>query len=149
GGGATVQFGTTTTTGSTTIDTSGGTLDGQAGTPDQGVHVAIPADAFQIPTQVSVGYNDGTVTPDTGTWGGVIIDLTTDYGLDFEDAVRITMPFSGGTDVVPIPYYIKPDGTFEPCELIGVDRGAGTFSFDTWHASSFTYILALLDHPDA
>lgn len=147
GPGATVSFGTTTVTESRDLDTQGGTLTGAPGTPIAGVQVAFPSGAFQNQTKVSIGHNSGTVTPAAGTWGGMLLDITTDYGLPFEEPVRVTVPFNPDPATVPVPYYVTPDGQLEVAQTIAIDREAGTFSFDTWHASSYTYMNALLIDP--
>src|SRR5262252_1311277 len=62
---------------STTIGKAGGMLDGDFGTSLEGIHIEVPPGAFAIDAQVSLGRNMGKVKPVRGTWGGLILDLST------------------------------------------------------------------------
>jgi hypothetical protein len=147
GGGALVELGSSTEDASSSIDASGGTISGPVGSAVEGISVEVPAGAFQIPTQVSLGSDDGTVTPIVGSQSGPIIELTTDYGGPFELPLKVTVPFPGDANTVPMPYYIDPDGKLELCDVTAVDNTAGTVTFLTWHASSFVVLAAMLDDP--
>jgi hypothetical protein len=142
GGGATVNLGTTTADTSTTIGTGGGALDGPAGTPVEGIHVEVPTGALAADNQLTLGHNDGTVTPAAGTWSGVLLDLSGPTPLVFDQPVLITAPFTGGASEIPVPYYINPQNQFEVCQTTALDRANGKFTFMTLHTSVYTWFLA-------
>jgi hypothetical protein len=149
---ATFQPGTTTVDATSTVGASGGTLNGATGSPLEGVVLTIPAGAFEADVELSLGYNDGTVTPVVGTQHGPIIELATDFDGDagFEQPLTITVPFSADDGSIPIPYYINSDGSgLEPCDIVGLDSVAGTMTFVTWHASAYAVIRAALADPFA
>jgi len=123
------------------IGQTGGTIEtGSSGTPIDGVQVQFPAGALQADTNVSLEYNTGTLTPNEGTYAGVAFVLNTGAVTQFEQPVTITVPFSDTTKV-PVPYYIDSTGKLHPMQLIKIDRAAKTFTFQTFHASFFTWIF--------
>jgi hypothetical protein len=133
---------------SAAIGTAGGTLDGPVGTPLEGVKVVIPAGAIPDGTQVTLDYNDGTVTPAAGVWEGPIIELHVDQpNAEFDAPLEITLPYSDSANYIPVPYYINGDGGFEGCDIKSIDAVNGTYTFYTWHASQFTTIKAAKEPP--
>ena len=84
---------------------------GSTGTPIDGVVVTFPAGALTADTEVSLGYNEGLLTPNEGTWNGVTLTLDTGSVRLFERPVSVTVPFdvSGG---LAVQYYIT---TKEDC----------------------------------
>ncbi|MDQ3022835.1 MAG: hypothetical protein M3R04_00395 [bacterium] len=145
---AQVNLGTDIPDTNTTVVTGNvGVLIGTPGTPLEGYSVDIPSTAFDIDTQVALGYNDGTITPVLGTQLGPIINLTTDFGQGFQDPVEITVPYSGNADELPVPFYLDPDMGLRLCDIVDLDPVAGTMTFNTWHASSFAVILAIVSNP--
>ncbi|MCB1219531.1 MAG: hypothetical protein H7A35_02200 [Planctomycetales bacterium] len=141
-GGTAAKYipGTTTEQSSQAIDEAGGQLVG-SGNLD-GVIVDIPAGALDRPETISLGSNDGMILPVVGTWGGLIIDISGEDHILFDEPLVITAPFTGDPDQVPIPYYIREDGQLEACMLMDLDRGNGTFSFATEHATKFAWITS-------
>lgn len=124
------------------IAQTGGTIEaGSSGTPIDGVKVQFPAGALPADTNVSLGYNTGTLTPNEGTYAGVALVLNTGSVTQFEQPVSITVPFTDITKV-PVPYYVDSTGKLHPMQLMAIDRTAETFTFYTFHASWFTWILA-------
>lgn len=123
------------------IGQAGGTLDGPSGSPLEGVKVVVPAGAIPNGTQVTLDYNDGSVTPAAGVWEGPIIELEVDQpNAEFDEPIYITLPYSESADFIPVPYYIDDQGRFEGCDLKSIDAVNGTYTFTTWHASKFTTI---------
>jgi Tol biopolymer transport system component len=126
------------------ISTTGGTIEvGYNGTPIDGIQVQFPAGALTRDINVSLGYNTGTLTPNEGIYGGVALILDTGNITQFEQPVTITVPFTG-TNTTPVPYYVGSGGELHPTQLMRVDRTAKTFTFETFHASLFTWILSKL-----
>ncbi|MCB1217469.1 hypothetical protein KDL44_08745 [bacterium] len=143
-GGTAAKFipGTTTEQTSQTIDDSGGQLLG-SGILD-GVIVDIPAGALAVPTEISIGSNDGTVLPVAGTWGGYVLDISGPQdSLLFNKPISITVPWSGDPEQYPVPFYLHEDGQLEACIVTGLDEVAGTMTYITFHASSFGEILGI------
>jgi uncharacterized protein YfaP (DUF2135 family) len=104
------------------------------------VEVSFPAGALPRNTTVSLGYNSGTLTPKEGTFSGCVLVLNTQFVSDFAMPVSITVPFTGTTKV-PVPYYVDEAGKLHPVQLVVIDRTAGTFTFQTFHASLYTWIF--------
>lgn len=126
------------------IAQTGGTIEaGNSGTPIDGVQVQFPAGALPADTNVSLGYNTGTLTPNEGTYAGVALVLNTGAVTQFDQPVTIIVPFTD-TSKVPVPYYVDSTGKLHPAQLITIDRTAKTFTFQTFHASWFTWIFGLM-----
>jgi uncharacterized protein YfaP (DUF2135 family) len=126
------------------ITTTGGAIEaGSSGTPIDGIQVQFPAGALPTDTNISLGYNIGILTPNEGTYAGVALILDTGNITQFDQPVTITIPFTD-TDTTPVPYYVDSEGKLRPMQLIEIDRTAKTFTFQTFHASWFTWILSKL-----
>jgi len=127
---------------SKTIAATGGTIEaGSSGTPIDGVQVQFPAGALPADTNVSLGYNTGSLTPNEGTYAGVVLILKAGTVTQFDQPVTITVPFTD-TSKVPVPYYVDDSGKLHPMQLIKIDRTTETFTFQTFHASWFTWLFA-------
>ena len=140
-----VQFvaGTDFITTTQTIGSTGGMIEvTDSGTPLDGIKVEFPAGALSKDAEVSLGYNDGVLTPNSGKFSGVIIILDVPNVTQFEQPVIITAPFSD-EETVPVPYYINDSGTLRPAQIVNVDRENGEFTFQTFHASFFTWLLVI------
>jgi hypothetical protein len=123
------------------IPATGGTIEaGNNGTPIDGVQVEFPAGALAADTNISLGYNTGALTPNEGTYEGVALTLSTGSVKQFNQPVTITVPFADSSKV-PVPYYVDSDGKLHPMQLVSIDRSAKIFKFQTFHASSFTWIF--------
>ncbi len=59
----------------------------------------------------------------------------------FSQALSITVPYTGGSNAVPVPYFADANGTLRPGQIISIDRQAGTFTFQAFHASLFTWLF--------
>lgn len=134
----TFQVGTTSTIQTASIGPSGGELNGSGQLA--GVKIVFPAGALKNTNTVTLGCNNGTLTPISGTFPGKVISLVTSTDKIFDQPVRITAPLPSA-DVNPIPYYIDEDGHLNLCQLIGIDRVNLTFTFETFHASFYTWFL--------
>jgi len=139
--GAAVALGTTVELVTETIGPSGGTVQGPAGSPLEGVSVFVPPGALNGSTPVSLGYNDGSIAPVLGEHAGPILHLAAGDVTRFNEPLEITVPFPGG-DTLPIPYYIRDQGTLHLLGVAGQDPTAGEYTFLTNHASLFATIYA-------
>lgn len=134
--------GTDTALTSKTIDAYGGVLQIQnTGTPLDGVTVSVPPGALDRTTTFSVGYNTGTLSVPDGTPSGTVLLIDAGAVKTFAQPVTITVPFFGDNTVIPVPYYIAPDGSLKLAQLVNVDRTAHTLIFQTFHASWYTWIF--------
>ena len=116
--------------------------------PIYGVVVDFPAGALPQSTEVTIGYNDGSLAPNSGIYSGANILIEAPGIREFSQPVEITVPFDQPNSI-PIPYYITGDGSIRPCQLVKVDRVNKTFTFQTFHASLFTWIWDLFtSEPD-
>lgn len=141
GGTATVELGTTTPGPSATIGSGGGVVQGEPGTPLEGVKVTVPVGSFGSDTVVTLGTNSGSVVPSLGTASGVIIDISANKVPDFNLPVTITAPLNGDQRL-PVPYYIDEDNQLHLCQIKSWDPAGGTFSFETWHFSPYTWLMS-------
>jgi Leucine-rich repeat (LRR) protein len=122
----------------------GGTIEvGYSGTPIDGIQVQFPEGVLTEDTNVSLGYNTGTLTPNEGIYAGVALTIDTGDVSQFEQAVMVTVPFEN-IDGTPVPYYVDSDGRLHPVLLLEIDRIEKTFTFAIFHASTFTWIVSLL-----
>ena len=108
--------------------------------PIYGVVVDFPAGALPQITEVTIGYNDGSLVPNSGTYSGTNILIEVPGIREFSQPVEITVPFDQPNSI-PIPYYITGEGSIRPCQLVKVDRVNKTFTFQTFHASLYTWIV--------
>ncbi|MFO7774146.1 MAG: leucine-rich repeat domain-containing protein [Dehalococcoidia bacterium] len=133
-----------TTVMSQTISPMGGTIEaGHSGTPIDGIEVEFPEGALTEDTNISLGYNTGTLTPNEGIYAGVAFTIDTGNVSQFGQAVIVKAPFEN-IDGTPVPYYVDSDGRLHPTLLLEVDRATETFTFAIFHASTFTWIVSLL-----
>ena len=125
------------------VDSEGADLVGPAGTPLEGVLVSFPPGAVELDTQVDLGYDTGTLTPAMGEPGDTVIVLDVTGDDVFEQPVEITFPFPEAAkgDELPVPYHIDEAGRLSVATLTEVDWQAGTATFQTFHASLFSWIL--------
>ena len=137
------------------VDDDGATLEGLAGTPIEDVVVHIPAGALHEQTDIQLGYNDGVVAAVAGSPSGVVLDVDAGTTEQFDIPIEISFRYAeGGTkaamDYVPVPYHIDEEGKLHLMSLIEVDPIEGAATFETYHASWFTWILEVLGFdPDA
>jgi len=123
------------------IPQTGGTIEvGNSGTPIDGIQVQFPAGALSADTNVSLGYNTGTLTPNEGIYADFALILNVDTLPLFEQPVTIRVPFTD-TSKIPVPYYVDSSGKLHLMQLIKIDRTAKIFTFHTFHASWFTWIF--------
>ena len=136
---ATVDRGADIILDDTLIGSAGGTIEGPPGSPIDGVSVHFPEGAVEDGTTISIGYNDGSVTPVEGTFVGPILTLYTDGLEHFNEPVEITVPLPDD-NVILIPYYIDDLDKLHLMDIASLDPVAGTTSFYTFHASPFAGI---------
>jgi uncharacterized protein YfaP (DUF2135 family) len=123
-----------------TIGPLGGIVQAPAGTPLAGVYVEFPAGALPQNSQISLAYNTGTVATNVGTHSGINIVLHSSPVTVFEQPVSITIPFASSQDI-PVPYFIDDFGHLHLLQLINIDAVHNTATFQTFHASIFTWIM--------
>lgn len=123
------------------INTQGGSVTISNGILS-GVKVIIPAGALPTNQQIIVSQNNSTVVPKSGTFSGKTLNIDTDGTHHFDEPIEITIPFVPNSGTIPVPYYIDTNGHLRACQVTGIDRQAGTLTFEAWHASPFTWILA-------
>ena len=126
-----------------TIGVYGGTLEGPADSPLEGVVVNFSAGALQEDTEISLGYNTGTMVPTSGQASSTSIVLSSSGSTTFEQPVTITVPFVQDENIL-VPYLIDDDGYLHAITLTQIDRQNNTATFQTFHASLFSWILELL-----
>ena len=132
---AEVTLGVDTVVSTQTIGTAGGTISAPGGSPIEGVSMTFPAGALPADTEVSLGYNDGTVDLPIGEL--VLPILVIDVGdvYEFDEPAQITVPFTGDEDMIPLALYMHDDGRLDGMQAVSYDYEADTFTFETFHAS--------------
>lgn len=142
---------TTTLIPATEVGPLGATLTVPADSgPMSGAVIEIPAGALDETTTVSVSTDAGAMAVNEGTPGVAFhLNVGTAPGghVNFAQPVRITVPYAG--DGVPVPYYIDDAGAFHAVQLTTIDRVAKTMTFETFHASIFTWLVSLVRGDDA
>jgi uncharacterized protein YfaP (DUF2135 family) len=124
------------------IGVSGGTIVLEnTGTPLDGITVSIPPGALDTAETFTVGYNSGNLNPVDGRASGIVLTINAGGSVEFNHPVRITVPFHGDPDEVPVPYYIDPDGRLHAAQIVRLDRDNNLFVFQTFHASWFSWLI--------
>jgi uncharacterized protein YfaP (DUF2135 family) len=145
--GVHVTLGTDTVVTNLTVGSLGGSVTFSGG-PLNGVTVEVPVGALSSNVQLSLSHNNGSITPQSGTFPGQIIDLQVSgaptNGTTFEEPIAITIPFNNDGSCVPVPYYIDTNGFLRPCQVVSIDNETGHLTFETFHASPYTWFLASL-----
>lgn len=109
-----------------------------------GTTITVPPGAFAGNTLITLSENDTALVPNSGTFSGKAITIHTDGQTTFEEPLRITIPFPDDGNTIPVPYYVQTNGALEPCQVIAVDHTNHTLTFETFHASLFTWLWAYL-----
>ncbi|MEN3942249.1 hypothetical protein WJU23_13205 [Prosthecobacter sp. SYSU 5D2] len=118
---------------------AGNTLEVETG-PLAGLRVVVPAGAIPSPSTFSLARNSMTLVPNSGRYPGHTINIKTDGATDFNEPLQITVPIEDDDSLIPVPYYIDENGFLQVCQIISIDRNADTMTFETFHASFFTWI---------
>ncbi len=125
---------------SAVVGADGGTVSVPAGeSPIGGASVTFPAGALSESVTVTLGYDRGSLAPSKGTYAGFALTLNTGAVEQFDQPVSITVPFTDPSKV-PVPYYVTAAGALELAQLVSIDTTAKTFTFQTFHASWYTWI---------
>lgn len=140
---STFTFGSDAILTTQTIGVNGGTLEGPSDSPLEGVVVNLSAGALQEDTEISLGYNTGTMAPASGQASSTSIVLSSSGSTTFEQPVTITVPFAQDENIL-VPYLIDNDGYLHAITLTQIDRQNNTATFQTFHASLFSWVLELL-----
>jgi uncharacterized protein YfaP (DUF2135 family) len=145
GEGIKAQVGDIVETVQQTIGSDGGEIEITQGSAI-GVKVTVPPGAFNEDLSVVLSQNSGTLSPVEGVFSDVVIDITPGDLTHFENPIQITVPFNL-TNGFPVPYYINEKGYLKPCQIVDIDMNTGTMTFETFHASLFTWIYSLTTIP--
>jgi uncharacterized protein YfaP (DUF2135 family) len=130
---------------SKTIGETGDTIEvTNSNSPLYGVTVEFPPGALPEDVVITLASNNGTLTPDSGTFAGKAISLDVPDVDEFEQPVTITVPFYN-EEGIPVPYYVDPDGKLHLAQLVSIDESNKTFSFQVFHASIFTWIWETIE----
>ncbi|MDR3075742.1 MAG: hypothetical protein LBU26_00445 [Synergistaceae bacterium] len=129
-----------------TIGINGGIIEtGNTGTPVDGVSVTFPAGALTSETNVTLGYNLGSMTLNNGTWSGAAITLETDGKNGFDVPVEITVPTTDLYGIIAPYHVVEENGKIRPCQLKNIDTATQTATFITLHASKFLTVTPAYD----
>jgi len=142
------KMGTTTVEKTVLISTNGGSISvDNPNSPIYGIKVEFPGGALPQNTNVTIGYNTGTINPNQGVYSGINLYLNTPNVSVFNQPVKITVPYNDplGT-AVPCPYYIQEDGSISPVFLLDINHQNKTFTFITFHGTSDLYTW-IIDQP--
>ena len=123
----------------------GATLStGTIGTPVDGITVAIPADALERETAVTLAYNTGTLSLPRGEGSGVFLQLTAVGVHEFRQPVtiRIRYDVQRHPDVVVVGYAIDAKGRLRAIDTEAQDNKVGTVTFSTFVPLLLTWVYA-------
>ncbi len=111
-----------------------------------GVKLTVPAGAFNEEIPVTLSQYSGNLLPREGVFSGIVIDITPGELTHFENPIQITVPFDSSNGF-PVPYYITENGYLKPCQIVNIDMNSGVMTFESFHASFFTWIYSLTTIP--
>ena len=116
---------------------------GTTGTPVDGITVAIPADALERETAVTLAYNTGTLSLPRGEGSGVFLQLTAGVH-EFRQPVtiRIRYDVQRHPDVVVVGYAIDAKGRLRAIDTEAQDNKVGTVTFSTYVPLLLTWVYA-------
>ena len=117
------------------IGAAGGKLEGSSGSPVEQVSIEFPAGALPGTTEVTLGYNTGSVIPADGRFVGPIITLSADAVTEFSEPVLITIPYTPDDGYLPLLYDVGADGRLAALQLYEMDDSSGRATFLSFHAS--------------
>jgi len=133
--------GTTKIESTKTIGNSGGTLSITEG-PLKGTVVKFPSGALPASNTIEIGYNDGKLTNiGDSTYSGNAFIINVSNNKNFDKPISITMPLPDG-DIVPVTFYVDEKGVLNFCQIVDIDRINKTYTFETFHASTYVTVLA-------
>ncbi|MBN4071759.1 hypothetical protein JYT30_01205, partial [Desulfotalea psychrophila] len=127
------------------IGSTGGEIEITQGSA-AGVIVTVPPGAFNEDISVTLSQNSGSLSPNEGVFSDIVIDITPGELTHFANPIQITVPFNSSNGF-PVPYYINEKGYLKPCQIVNIDTNAGIMTFETYHASFFTWIYSLTTIP--
>jgi len=133
-----------------TIDDLGGTISvNSTGTFLDGTSIIFPPGSLQNSTDITVGYDSGSLSLPDGTSPieSKTLNLRVTGDSNFLQPVEVTIPYT--EENAPTPFYIDSNNHLRPVLVTGIDRTNKTFTFVTTHASLWTWVVDLFtDSPD-
>lgn len=142
--GVTATLGSEVAVSTAPVDSSGATVTLDQGDA-AGVTIRFQEGTLDQAATVRIRQLSASLTPRSGTFSGIVLDVDTGDQDNFQIPMEITIPFDPAREF-PVPYYVHEDGTLEPCQITRVDMNAGTLSFHSFHTSPFTWILEAVDN---
>jgi uncharacterized protein YfaP (DUF2135 family) len=135
-----------------TIDDTGGTITiTGTGTYLDNIQIVFPPGALLGSTQVTAGYNDGTLSLPEGVTSSQVAKTLTIHaseGSDFSQLVEITVPYTDEQNL-PVPFYVDNNNQLRTVLVTNIDKINKTFTFVTAHASLWTWLVDVFtDSPD-
>jgi hypothetical protein len=125
------------------VGQQGGTVEVHAvGTPVDGITIQIPEGSLAAPISLSVGYNDGKLSPSSGVPSNIVVVLTADRTVTFGKYITADVSFTPNKKYKAIiGYSIGPKG-LRPLDVINVDMARGKASFVMFTLTMFTWVYA-------
>ncbi|MBN2858517.1 MAG: hypothetical protein JXN63_08975, partial [Candidatus Delongbacteria bacterium] len=134
-----------------TLSDAGGTIAiSGTGTHLDGAFFIFPAGALPSTTNITIGYNEGTLNLPEGmsSSGAKTLSIHTDGVSKFSQPVEITIPYYDEQNL-PIPFYVDENKQLKPVLVTNINKIDKTLTFLTTHASLWTWIIDLFtDTPD-
>lgn len=128
-----------------TIGSDGGDIQITQGIAS-GVTVTFPPGSLDEENNVTLSRNEARLLPKDGVFSNIVIDITPEKEHVFYNPIQIKVPFEPNKGM-PIPYYINARGYLEPCQIVDLDMDAGMMTFESYHASFFTWIFSVTTLP--
>lgn len=125
------------------VGSTGATLNtGATGTPVDGIAITIPPDALERETTVSLSYNTGTLSLNSGEGSGVFLRIAVEHVREFRQPVKIHVQYAAQRhrDSVVVGYAIDVKGRLHAVDIEAQDRQAGTAAFSTYVPLLLTWV---------
>ena len=134
---------TTSATDTTYVNVEGGDVI----LPDSGVQgksivVKYPEGAVDNSTAVTLRIRSGSCSPNSGVFSDRVLEIES-TSTQFSQPLQITIPYDPARGF-PVPYYVDDNGYLNACTVTDINEIEHTITFETYHASFFTWIYASL-----
>ncbi|MBN2222899.1 MAG: hypothetical protein JW708_11880 [Vallitaleaceae bacterium] len=129
-----------------TFNQAGGRIDLPSDSRLSGSYVVVPEASIDQDVRITIGTVVGEFRDAPESVSDVAFYLDTENYNDFARPLEVTIKYADTAEErakTPIGYYIDKEGRFNQVMIKSINQDEGTFTFYTFHASTYTY--AFLD----
>lgn len=114
------------------------------GSPIDGVTISAPLGTFEKESTISLGYNDGRVSPASGKWSGVILVVEAVNIVSFGKPIAISVRFDPAIQPqVVTGFEIDDAGSLHALDFAGIDKRIGSVSFYVFKPLMLTWVYIM------